>query len=386
MEFSRRRLVLGSAALGACAASVSSAAVAHTSFRPGVVWADTAGRPIYIHGGSIMKVGALFYWYGENKEFTVGGNGIWHWGVRCYSSRDLYNWDDLGTIIPPTPSDQTSPLHPSRFVDRPHIIFNQRTRKFVCWLKIMEADTQTRAVLTADTITGPYTLERAGLRPLGMGGGDFDLVVSPDDGKAYMYFERVHSEMICADLTDEYTGFTGHYSTHFPLVSPPFVREAPAYFMRDHKHYLATSGTTGYYPNPSEIAVADTFHGPWQTLGLLHRRDRSETSFNSQISSIFRHPDKRDLYIALADRWMPNLSGPHFESGQDSRDIRRAFSKAFAHPPLPMTPTEEALMAPIIDIPGANTSIATHVWLPIRFRGERPYVEWRDEWSLDEFD
>ncbi len=39
------------------------------------------------------------------------------------------------------------------------------------------------------------------MRPLGMSAGDFDLVVSPDDGKAYMYFERIHSELICADLT-----------------------------------------------------------------------------------------------------------------------------------------------------------------------------------------
>jgi hypothetical protein len=47
-----------------------------------------------------------------------------------------------------------------------------------------------------------------------MNAGDFDLVVSPADGKAYMYFERVHSEMICADLTDDYTDFAGYYSTH----------------------------------------------------------------------------------------------------------------------------------------------------------------------------
>ena len=53
-----------------------------------------------------------------------------------------------------------------------------------------------------------------------MNAGDFDLVVDPTDGKGYYYFERVHSELICADLTEDYTDVTGYYSTHFPLVQP----------------------------------------------------------------------------------------------------------------------------------------------------------------------
>lgn len=48
-----------------------------------------------------MIVDGIFYWYGENKEKTKADSGIWHWGVRCYSSRDLYNWKDEGLIIPP---------------------------------------------------------------------------------------------------------------------------------------------------------------------------------------------------------------------------------------------------------------------------------------------
>ena len=58
------------------------------------------------------------------------------------------------------------------------------------------------------------------------------------DGKAYYYFERVHSETICADLTDDYTDVTGYYSTHFPKPFPPYVREATAHFLRKGKHYL----------------------------------------------------------------------------------------------------------------------------------------------------
>jgi hypothetical protein len=137
-----------------------------------------------------------------------------------------------------------------------------------------------------------------------------------------MYFERVHSELTCADLTDDYTDFTGYCSTHFPRPGLPMVREGPAYFRRNHKHYLATSGTTGYFPNPPEIAVADSFHGPFTVLGDLHPADRSRTSFNSQISSIFKHPKKTDLYVARADRWMGPQPGSEFESGETSRLVQ----------------------------------------------------------------
>lgn len=357
-----------------------------TSFRPGEVWLDTAGKPIQAHGGSILRVEDVYYWYGENKEGIVPGSGKWHNGVRCYSSTDLCNWTDLGAILPAEPDNPSSPLNPATELDRPHIIYNARSKKFVCWLKIFRKDGQTRSVLTADRITGPYTLIHSDIHPLGMSAGDFDLVVSPGDGKAYQYFERVHTELICADLTDEYTDFSGYYSTHFPHPHPPEVREGPAYFFRNGKHYLATSGTTGYVPNPSEIASADSFHGPWTVLGDLHPSDRSRTSFNSQICSVFKHPHKKDLYIALADRWMPDLAiqnGERFATGDASREVIESFSKLMSGRKL--SKEEFQSLKYVIGANAVNTSLSTYVWLPIRFDGDRPVIEWRDEWSLSEF-
>lgn len=99
-------------------------------FYPGRVWLDTEGKRIQAHGGSVIFIDGVYYWYGENKEKTVPGSGIWHWGVRCYASRDLYNWEDKGLIIPPEPDDILSSLHPSRCMDRPHIIYNRGTGKY----------------------------------------------------------------------------------------------------------------------------------------------------------------------------------------------------------------------------------------------------------------
>ncbi|MHA6483299.1 family 43 glycosylhydrolase [Paenibacillus sp. strain BS8-2] len=351
-----------------------------TSIKPGQVWLDTEGKRIQAHGGSIYYENDTFYWYGEDKEKTVPGSGIWHWGVRCYSSQDLYNWKDEGNIIPPVEDDETSSLHPTSHMDRPHIIFNKPTGKYVCFLKIMEKDhTQTLTIMTADRLLGPYTIAKTKFRPLDMSAGDFDLVVA-SDGKAYYYFERVHSELICADLTADYTDVTGYYSTHFPNIHPPFVREAPAHFERRGLQYLVTSGTTGYYPNPSELACARTFHGPFEILGNPHVNDSTETSFRSQITSVFKHPKKKDLYIALADRWITDESGfiPY-------EDIRNGFDIMYnpnrAGEPFPATTQRR----PIYNAE-ENTNKADYVWLPFRFDGKMAYLDWLDEWRVEDYE
>jgi hypothetical protein len=33
-----------------------------------------------------------------------------------------------------------------------------------------------------------------------------------------------------------------------------------------------------------------------------------------------------------------------------------------------------------------NTSVADYVWLPIRFDGDMPYLDWTDEWRIEDFD
>lgn len=350
----------------------------YNSFHPGQVWLDTNGKRIHAHGGSILYENGRYYWYGENKEKTTGENGIWHWGIRCYVSDDLYNWEDLGLIIPPEPDDPASTLHPSRCVDRPHILHNASTGKYVCWLKVMFTDgTQRCTILVADQLLGPYTKLQEGLLPLGMSAGDFDLAVA-DDGKAYYYFERVHSELICADLTDDYTGLTGYYSTHFPHLGPPYTREAPAHFIRKGRHYLFTSGTTGYLPNPSELAVADTWHGPYRVLGDPHPADKTHTSFHSQVSSVFKVPGKQDLYIALADRWLPQKMSLCYNK------YRILFERLFgSNPDMSYPPLQKG---EIPDTGPDNTSLADYVWLPLRFDGEMAYIDWLDEWKIEDYD
>lgn len=391
---SRRSAIAGAAALSGalvtgCATVGPGMATGggHKSIKPGEIWLDTAGKPIQAHAGALIAVGDWFYWYGENKEFTDGKQGIESWGIRFYRSRDLYNWEDLGALIPPDTGDPTSPLSPRVFPERPHILFNPHTRKFVCWIKIRGlGPKQFRTVMTADRITGPWTMVHRELRPAGMAAGDFDLVADQRSGKAYMYFERDHKDVVCIELTSDWTDVTDRFTVHFARKTPD-VREGIAAFQRGGRIYLTSSGMTGYFPNPSEVATATDYLGPFDLLGDLHPTDVSRTSFNSQISYIFKHPGKKDLYIALADRWLPQIGNdPRFASGRLSELVRGAIRKATGTPRQPLGAEEREVIGLAAALTNVNTAASRYVWLPIVFKHGRPTIEWRDEWRIEEFD
>jgi len=386
----RRSVLAGMGALGVSLSGCTTlgangATGMQRSIRPGELWLDTAGKPIQAHAGGVIAVGNWFYWYGENKEFTDGTRGIESWGIRFYRSRDLYNWEDLGALIAPDTTDPKSPLSPKVFPERPHILFNPRTRKFVCWIKIRGLGPQFRTVMVADQITGPWTMVHRELRPAGLPAGDFDLLVDENSGKAYMYFERDHKDVVCIELTEDWTNVTERLTHHFPGTAPD-VREGIACFQRNGLIYMTSSGMTGYFPNPSEVAVGTDFLGPFELLGDLHPTDPSRTSFNSQISYIFKHPGKQDLYIALADRWLPHIgTDPRFANGELSSLVRSAIRKSTARPRQSLTSDERGVIMHAAALTNVNTSVSRYVWLPILFKDGRPTIEWRDEWRIDDF-
>lgn len=350
---------------------------------PAKPWLDTDGNKIHAHGGSVLYADGTFYLYGENKEKSTAGSGIWHRGVRMYSSKDMYNWKSEGIIVPPETADDKSPLHYAQYLDRPHILYNEKTKKFVMWIKLMHKENltvQSMVVLTADSVTGPYTFVKH-FQPLGMSSGDFDLVKDEETKKAYIYFDKVHSEMICADLSEDYTDVTGTFSSHLPQPFCPLVREAPAFFKRNGKMYLLTSGTTGYFPNPTECAVSASYHGPWENIGTVHENDTERLSFRSQISSVFKHPKKKDLYIALADRWLVNIPKdlPH-----NFFEVILSYNDPSQKPLIPKAEYDRILECTRPDV--RDISKAEYVWLPIFFDGDRPYIKWLDSWKIEDFD
>ena len=203
----------------------------YNSIKPGERWLDTNGKPIQAHGFSVFFKDGIYYWYGENKEFTVKGSNVWTYGIRCYTSKDFYNWEDKGLIITPDTLNVRSALNPSQLLDRPHIIYCEKTKKYVAWIKILGSDRQLMTVLQADNFMGPYQTVKNAFRPNGYETGDFDLYVDERSNKAYIWFERPHWEMICMELSDDYTNVSDKFSVHYSGMLPPDTREAPAHFI-----------------------------------------------------------------------------------------------------------------------------------------------------------
>ena len=116
-----------------------------------------------------------------------------------------------------------------------------------------------------------------------------------------------------------------------------------------------------------------SIHGEWLCLGNPCAGDMGRNSFHAQFSSVFKHPFVEDLYIALGDRWLTDLT-------IDLPNMEEVFYGLFSkNAPKVM---ESAELSTLTD---ENTSEADYVWLPVRFRSDgTPYLEWTREWTIPE--
>lgn len=50
------------------------------------------------------------------------------------------NWKFEGVVLKAVPDDPESDLHPSKVIERPKVIYNKKTKKFVMWVHAESAD------------------------------------------------------------------------------------------------------------------------------------------------------------------------------------------------------------------------------------------------------
>jgi hypothetical protein len=85
-------------------------------------------------------------------------------GLRCYSSKNLYDWKDEGVALAVS-DDTTSLIVAGCIIERPKVIYNEKTGKFVMWfhheLKGMGYSAALTGVAVSDHVTGPYTYIRS---------------------------------------------------------------------------------------------------------------------------------------------------------------------------------------------------------------------------------
>lgn len=348
--------------------------------KPGELWPDTEGKHINAHGGGILFYNGTYFWFGESRLIR-GEKDRTNYGVGCYSSNDLLNWKNEGLALRVI-NDTASLLKPGSVIERPKVIFNRRTGKFVMWfhheLKGQGYKAALTGVAVSDNLTGPYKYLRslrpnAGTWPVNFQeeyksasekegtlkswsdewieavkkgmfvrrdfeGGQMarDMTLYVDrDGKAYhIHSSEENMTLHFSELTDDYLDFTGKYYR----VLPGGSNEAPAIFYTRGKYYMFTSGTTGWKPNPGRLSSADKLTGEWKEPGNPCRgtEDENKTTFRSQSTYVLQIPGKKNTFIYLGDRWIP-------ENLADSR----------------------------------------HIWLPIEWENGNPVIRWHGEFDIN---
>lgn len=208
-----RRFVI--AAVAVCAlGTVHIQAQKNEFFRPKEVWNDTEGNPINAHGGGILYHRGTYYWYGEYKvgKTVLPADATWEryrtdvTGVSCYSSKDLLNWKFEGVALKAITDDPNSDIHPTQVLERPKVVYNKKTKKFVMWMHIDSPDYSKAeaGVAIADSPTGPFKY-LDGFRPNGTMSRDQTVFVD-DDGTAYQFSSSEENQTMHINrLTDDYT-------------------------------------------------------------------------------------------------------------------------------------------------------------------------------------
>ena len=368
-------------------------AVEYASFNPGELWPDSNGVHINAHGGGVLFHEGAYYWFGEHKIEGKAGN-VAQVGVHVYSSRDLLDWTDRGIALK-VEDDPKSEITKGCILERPKVVFNERTGKFVMWFHLEHKDakpqpysTARSAVAIADDVTGPYTFlhslrgtpnewpanfpdemrnqfdvkddffygpasweEKATSHQRGLAvntcfhdgqmSRDQTIFVD-DDGAAYHIAASEHNATLhVRELNQDYTGYTGKYIRIFSGR----YHEAPAVFKRAGKYYMLTSGCSGWKPNAARSAVADDIMGEWTELenpcvgtNPANHLGSAQT-FGGQSTFVIPVQGKKDAFVAMFDIWRP-------ENAIDGR----------------------------------------YVWLPIEFNETGFTVPWTSEWDLSVFD
>tara|TARA_R110002050_G_scaffold268396_1_gene410436 strand:- start:278 stop:1408 length:1131 start_codon:yes stop_codon:yes gene_type:complete len=352
------------------------------TFNPGELWLDNNDVHINAHGGGFLIYDNTYYWFGEHKIAGTEGNKAMV-GVGVYSSKDLYNWKNEGIALSVS-EDPNSKLVKGSILERPKVIYNKKTGKFVMWFHHELKDQGYKAALTgvavSDKIKGPYNYIDSfrihkGVLPLnfskenfsnvelitdedstetikrkekegaffvrdfevGQMSRDMTLFVDDDETAYHITASEENRTLHISKLSDDYLSLTNNYIRVFPGGR----NEAPAIFKKDGKYFMFSSGLTGWKPNPGKLAVANSMFGEWTFLGNPSRGTEEEiaTTFWSQSTYIIPVIGKKDAFIFAADRWKPD-----------------------------------------------NAIDGRYVWLPIQFENETPFIKWFDSWDLSFFD
>ncbi|MEU9212592.1 RICIN domain-containing protein [Streptomyces sp. NPDC048415] len=283
----------------ACAGALALAGPAQAApqtITNGTQFTDTSGVAVHAHGGGVIKVGSYYYWFGEHRN---ADNTFQY--VDAYRSTDLKNWEFRNHVLSQSSASELA----SANIERPKVMYNASTGKFVMWMHKENGTDYSEAraaVAVSDTVDGHYTYQGS-FQPLGQYMSRDITVFVDTDGTGYMASAaRENYDLQIYKLTADYTGIEG-------LVADPWHgghREAPALFKRGGVYFMLTSAATGWNPNQQQYATATSIAGPWTAMTNVG----DSTAYGSQTAYVLPvQGTSGTSYLYLGDRWGNSFGG-----------------------------------------------------------------------------
>ena len=276
-----------------CIALLVKAQEQWTTIRNGIEWTDTEGYIVQAHGGNFLQVGDRWYLIGEDRA------GSWRPDVNLYSTTDFNTWRFEAKII------ENYVTHPdlgsSRMIERPKLMYNEKTGKFVVWCH-WEAGNYSASeagVFESDSVAGPYHCVWTG-RPLGTKSRDCNIFVDNDGAAYFISTTEENTNLGLFRLSEDY-----HSAVSETVLFKGERREAPAIAHIGDTYYMISSACTGWDPNQAKIATSKNIAEGWSNLENIGDR----IAYDTQSSSILTiNGTEGAVYIYVGDRWMdPDL-------------------------------------------------------------------------------
>lgn len=283
-------------ALAAALATAGPAQAAARTIVNGTGFTDTSGAVLHAHGGGVIKVGSFYYWFGEDRN----PDNTFRY-VDAYRSTDLKSWEFRGHVLSQSSASELS----TAYIERPKVIYNAATGKFVMWMHKENGTDYSEAraaVAVSSTVDGTYTYQGS-FRPLGQYMSRDITTFVDTDGTAYMVSAANENyDLHIYKLTADYTGIAS-------LVANPWPgghREAPALFKRGGVYFMLTSGATGWSPNQQQYATATSPAGPWTSMTNVG----DSTAYGSQTAYVLPvQGTSGTSYLYMGDRWGNSFGG-----------------------------------------------------------------------------
>lgn len=273
-------------------AAAAGVAAAPPVIKPGEPWPDNRGHHVQAHGGGIIKRGDTWFWFGEDRSQGLDPAQRY---VGCYSSKDLVHWTFRRQIAFPDPED----LGPGWVLERPKVFYNGKTKKFVMYVHLDDAQYRYArvAVAVSDTVDGDYRFLRS-FRPLGHESRDIGQFID-DDGTAYLIFEdRPVKGFHIAKLSEDYL----NVEKDVCLIQAPLEGGAVVHYQG--LYYALGSALTGWRPNPNKYATASRLEGPWSEFRDIAPPEAN--TYGSQSTMLLKvEGSMSTVVIFMGDQWKP---------------------------------------------------------------------------------